>query len=42
MFDDALVALDLSPAERPILDCLPALRQWGVRHLLLTHVIQYG
>lgn len=42
MFDDALVALDLSPAERPILDCLPALRQWGVRHVLLMHVIQYG
>jgi nucleotide-binding universal stress UspA family protein len=42
MFDTALVALDLSPAEQPILDCLPALQQWGVRHLILTHVIQFG
>ena len=42
MFEKALVALDLSPAERPILDCLPALQQWGVRHLVLTHVIQFG
>jgi nucleotide-binding universal stress UspA family protein len=42
MFDKALVALDLSPAERPIIGCLPELRQWGVRHLVLTHVIQYG
>jgi hypothetical protein len=42
MFDKALVALDLSPAEEPLLDCLPALQHWGVRHLVLTHVIQYG
>jgi nucleotide-binding universal stress UspA family protein len=42
MFDKALVALDLSPAEQPIVDCLPALRQWGVRHLILTHVIRFG
>lgn len=42
MFDKALVALDLSPAEQPIVDCLPALRQWGVQHLILTHVIQIG
>jgi nucleotide-binding universal stress UspA family protein len=42
MFDRALVALDLSPAELPILDCLPALQHWGARHLVLTHVIQFG
>jgi hypothetical protein len=24
MFDKALIALDLSPAELPLLDCLPA------------------
>lgn len=42
MFEKALVALDLSPAEYPILACLPALQQWGVRHLLLTHVIEFG
>lgn len=42
MFEKALIALDLSPAEQPILACLPALQQWGVRHLLLTHVIEFG
>jgi nucleotide-binding universal stress UspA family protein len=42
MFNKALVALDLSPAEQPILECLPALRHWGIGHLVLTHVIQIG
>ncbi|MFU8814875.1 MAG: universal stress protein [Pseudomonadales bacterium] len=42
MYERALVALDLSPAEQPILDCLPALQSWGVRHMILTHVIQFG
>lgn len=42
MFDKALVALDLSAAEQPILDCLPALSQWGVKHIILTHVIVFG
>lgn len=42
MFDRALIALDLSPAEQPLLDCLPALQRWGVRHLVLAHVIQFG
>lgn len=42
MFSKALVALDLSAAEQPILDCLPALRQWDVTHIILTHVIVFG
>ncbi|MEX2479307.1 MAG: universal stress protein [Gammaproteobacteria bacterium] len=36
------MALDLTPAEQPILDCLPALRAWGVQHVVLTHVMQIG
>lgn len=42
MFNAALVALDLAPAERPIIDCLPELRRWGVQRVVLTHVIQVG
>lgn len=42
MFERALIALDLTPAEQPILDCLPALQQWGVSHVVLTHVIRIG
>ncbi|MDZ7785216.1 MAG: universal stress protein [Halioglobus sp.] len=42
MFNTALVALDLAPAERPIIDCLPELKNWGVQRVVLTHVIQVG
>ncbi|WP_448505376.1 universal stress protein [Immundisolibacter sp.] len=42
MFSSALVALDLAPAERPIVDCLPELRRWGVQRVVLTHVVQVG
>lgn len=42
MFTTALVALDLAPAERPIVDCLPDLQHWGVQRVVLTHVIQVG
>ena len=42
MFTSALVALDLSPAEQPILDCLPDLKKWGITRVTLTHVIQVG
>lgn len=42
MFKKALVALDLSPAELPIIECLPALQKWGVHQIVLTHVIQFG
>jgi nucleotide-binding universal stress UspA family protein len=42
MFTTALVALDLSPAEAPIVDCLGDLRRWGVTKLVLTHVVRVG
>lgn len=42
MFTSALVALDLSPAEEPILDCLSDLITWGIKKLTLTHVIPVG
>jgi len=42
MFKTVLVALDLSSAERPIIDCLPALQHWGVQRVVLTHIIQIG
>lgn len=42
MFKSALVALDLAPAERPIVDCLPELRQWGIDRLVLAHIVRVG
>lgn len=42
MFKTALLALDLSPAEGPILGCMPALRRWGVERLVVVHVIRVG
>jgi nucleotide-binding universal stress UspA family protein len=42
MFTTALVALDLSPAEGPMLDCLGDLRAMGVSRIILTHVIRVG
>lgn len=42
MFTKALVAMDLSAAERPILDCLPALQHWGLQHIVLVHIIAVG
>lgn len=42
MFTTALLALDLSPAEGPILGCMPALRRWGVARLVVVHVIRVG
>lgn len=42
MFNTALVALDLAPAEQPIIDCLPDLQRWGVSRVILTHVMEVG
>ena len=42
MYPTALIALDLSPAEAPMLDCLGDLRDLGVARLILTHVIRVG
>lgn len=40
MFDQVLVAMDLSPAADAILRCLPGLRQLGTRALTLAHVAE--
>ena len=42
MFETALVALDLSPAEAPITECLAELQRWGVKKLVLAHVVRVG
>ncbi|MBX3638036.1 MAG: universal stress protein [Rubrivivax sp.] len=42
MYRTALLALDLSPAEAPLLACMPALRRWGVERLVIVHVIRVG
>jgi nucleotide-binding universal stress UspA family protein len=42
MYPTALVALDLSPAEGPMLDCLGDLRDLGVTRAILAHVIRVG
>lgn len=39
MFKKALVGLDLSPAEKPMMDCLSDLRRWGIEEIVLTHII---
>lgn len=44
MFRSALVGIDLSAAEHPLLDCVPDLASWGVERVVLAHVIHvdYG
>ncbi|HYQ37927.1 MAG TPA: universal stress protein [Pseudomonas sp.] len=45
MFKTALVALDLfdlAPACKPLLACVPELRDWGVDKVVLAHVIDVG
>ncbi|MFP5397948.1 MAG: universal stress protein [Gammaproteobacteria bacterium] len=42
MFRTALLALDLSPAEGPLLGCMPALRSWGIERVVVAHVIRVG
>jgi len=39
MFEHALVALDVSPVERPMIACLPALKKWGLKRVTLLHVM---
>jgi len=42
MFRTALVALDLLdvlPIKRPLLQCLPDLKNWGIGKIVLAHVI---
>lgn len=42
MFQTAVLALDLSPAEAPLLDCIGDLRSWGVTRLVIVHVVRAG
>lgn len=42
MFTHALVALDVSPVERPLIACLPALKKWGLQQITLLHVMPLG
>ena len=42
MFEKALVAVDLSPAQDALVAALPALQGWGVTSVVLAHVIPLG
>lgn len=42
MHRTALLALDLSPAAEPLLECAAELRRWGVGHLVIAHVVRMG
>ena len=42
MFRTALIALDYSAAQGPLLDCLTDLRDMGVSRVVLTHVTKVG
>jgi nucleotide-binding universal stress UspA family protein len=42
MFNKALVGVDISPAEKSLLSCLPNLAHWGIESVVLAHVIQIG
>jgi nucleotide-binding universal stress UspA family protein len=42
MYKTAVLALDLSPTAEPLLECAVELRRWGVRRLVITHVVRMG
>ncbi|MDP3459031.1 MAG: universal stress protein [Hyphomonas sp.] len=42
MFRTALIALDHSAAQGPLLECLTDLRDMGVTRVILIHVVQMG
>lgn len=44
MFTTALIGVDLSAAEDPLIECVPDLASWGVERIVLAHVIHvdYG
>lgn len=42
MFKTAMLALDLSPAEAPLLDFVPELLHWGVERLVILHLVRAG
>lgn len=41
-FETAVVALDLSPASEAMLECMTDLRRWGIRKVILVHVVEVG
>ncbi|MFN3273451.1 MAG: universal stress protein [Paracoccus sp. (in: a-proteobacteria)] len=42
MFRTALISLDYSAAQGPLLDCLADLREMGIARVILTHVVKVG
>jgi hypothetical protein len=42
MFRTALISLDHSATQGPLLDCLTDLRDLGVTRVILTHVVKTG
>lgn len=42
MFRTALISLDHSASQGPLLDCLTDLRDMGVTHVILTHIVKVG
>ncbi len=42
MYKTAVLALDVSPAAEPLLECAAELRRWGVGRLIITHVVRVG
>lgn len=42
MFRKALISLDHSASQGPLLDCLTDLRDMGITHVILTHVVKVG
>lgn len=43
MFKTAILALDLSPAEEPLLDCIKDIfLEWGIQRLVIVHIVRIG
>ena len=42
MYKTAVLAIDLSPAAEPLLECAAEFSRWGVGGLVITHVVRVG
>lgn len=42
MFRTALISLDYSAAQGPLIDCLTDLREMGITRVILTHIVKVG
>lgn len=42
MFKKALIGIDFSPAELPLIKCLPELKRWGIHSVALAHAVRVG